>query len=60
MSTRPSPDHPMLLALKARIDRAFDLVEARCGEAEHLAGRAFTTADIMMGFSLTNALFPAL
>jgi glutathione S-transferase len=50
----------MLLAIKARIDRAFDLVEARCGEAEHLAGRAFTTADIMMGFSLTNALFPAL
>jgi glutathione S-transferase len=47
-------DNPMLLATKARVDRAFDLVEARCGGAEYLAGRAFTTADIMIGFSLTT------
>jgi len=47
-------DNPILLATKARVDRAFDLVEARCGEAEYLAGHAFTTADIMMGFSLTT------
>jgi glutathione S-transferase len=47
-------DNPILLATKARVDRAFDLVEARTREAEYLAGSAFTTADIMMGFSLTT------
>ena len=47
-------DNPMLLAMKARADRAFDLVEARCGEADYLAGGAFTTADIMIGFTLTT------
>jgi glutathione S-transferase len=47
-------DNPTLLAFKARLDRAFDLVAARCGEADYLAGSAFTTADIMMGFSLTT------
>ena len=47
-------DNPILLATKARVDRAFELVEVRTGEAEYLAGRAFTTADIMMGFSLTT------
>jgi len=47
-------DNPLLLATKARVDRAFELVDARTGEAEYLAGRAFTTADIMMGFSLTT------
>ena len=46
-------DNPILLATKARVDRAFDLVEARTREAEYLAGSAFTTADIMMGFPLT-------
>ena len=49
-----SPDNPLLLATKARVDRAFDLVEARAGEADYLAGSAFTAADIMMGFSLTT------
>ena len=47
-------DNPILLATKARVDRAFDLVEARTREAAYLAGSAFTTADIMMGFSLTT------
>jgi len=46
--------HPMLTATKARVDRAFDLVDARMREAEYLAGRDFTSADIMMGFSLTT------
>src|SRR5262249_7310313 len=48
------PDHPILVATRARVDRAFDLVDARTGEAEYLAGREFTTADIMMGFPLTT------
>jgi glutathione S-transferase len=47
-------DNPVLLASKARTDRAFDLVDARAGEATWLAGSEFTTADIMMGFSLTT------
>ena len=49
------PDgNPVLAAMKTRVDRAFDLVDARAREAEYLAGNAFTTADIMMGFSLTT------
>jgi glutathione S-transferase len=47
-------DNPILLAAKVRVDRAFDLVEARTREADYLAGSEFTTADIMMGFSLTT------
>jgi glutathione S-transferase len=47
-------DNPILLGTKARVDRAFDLVDARASEAEYLAGDAFTSADIMMGFPLTT------
>jgi glutathione S-transferase len=47
-------DNPMLVAIRARVDRAFDLVDARAGESEYLAGSEFTSADIMMGFSLTT------
>jgi glutathione S-transferase len=47
-------DNPILASVKARVDRAFDLVDARAGEADYLAGSVFTTADIMMGFSLTT------
>lgn len=47
-------DNPLLLATRARVDRAFDLVEARTRSAAYMAGDAFTTADIMMGFSLTT------
>jgi glutathione S-transferase len=46
-------DNPILGAARARVDRAFDLVDARAREADYLAG-AFTTADIMIGFSLTT------
>ena len=47
-------DNPILLATRTRVDRAFDLVEARTRETEYLAGSEFTAADIMMGFSLTT------
>jgi glutathione S-transferase len=47
-------DNAMLLATKARVDRAFELVDARLREANYLAGGEFTSADIMMGFSLTT------
>jgi glutathione S-transferase len=47
-------DNAVFAAIKARVDRNFDLVEARTREADYLAGREFTSADIMMGFSLTT------
>jgi glutathione S-transferase len=47
-------DNPVLAAQRERLDRAFDLVEARTNEARYLGGAEFTTADIMMGFSLTT------
>jgi glutathione S-transferase len=47
-------DNPVLQATRGRVDRSFDLVNARLGEADYLAGREFTAADIMIGFSLTT------
>ena len=47
-------DNPILAATKARVDLAFDRVDARTREADYLAGHAFTSADIMIGFSLTT------
>ena len=49
-----APDDRVLVAQQARLDLAFDLVEARTGEARWFAGDDFTAADIMMGFSLTT------
>ena len=40
--------------MKRRLDRAYDLLEARLCEADYLTGNAFTTADIMTVFSLTT------
>jgi len=37
-----------------RTDLAFDLVEARLGEADWFAGAEFTAADVMMVFMLTS------
>jgi glutathione S-transferase len=47
-------DSPLIRAMKARLDLALGLVEARLGKAEYLAGDEFTTADIMAVFSLTT------
>ena len=47
-------DNATLLGTQGRLDRALDLVEARLGEADYLAGQAFTAADIMTVFSLTT------
>jgi glutathione S-transferase len=47
-------DNPTLLAMQGRLDRAYDLLDARLREAEYLVGSAFTTADIMTVFSLTT------
>ena len=52
-----APDDATLLAMKGRLDRVFDLVEARLGSAVYLAGDEFTAADIMAVFSLTTMRF---
>jgi len=41
-------------SLRARGDRAFEMVEARLGEAPYFAGDEFTAADILMLFPLTT------
>ena len=41
-------------ALTERLDRAWDMVEARLGETPYLAGAEFTAADIMTLFPLTT------
>jgi glutathione S-transferase len=50
-------DNPLLLAMKSRLDLALGLVEARLGKVEYFAGHDFTTADIMIVFSLTTMRF---
>jgi glutathione S-transferase len=47
-------DHPVQVAVQGRLDRVMDMVEARLGEVDYLAGHAFTAADIMSVFSLTT------
>jgi glutathione S-transferase len=47
-------DNPMLRAMKARLELALGLVEARLAKAEYFAGAEFTTADIMIVFTLTT------
>ena len=47
-------DNPMLVATRARVDRSFDLIDARVRDTNYLAGNEFTAADIMTGFSLTT------
>lgn len=47
-------DNQILLMARARLNRAFDLLEARTGQSAYLAGDQFTAADIMTVFSLTT------
>jgi glutathione S-transferase len=47
-------DHQIMVAMKSRLDRALDMVEARLGGSAYFAGDAFSAADIMMVFSLTT------
>ncbi len=49
-----APDNPTLLAMQGRAARALALVDERLGEADYLAGDAFTAADIMIVFTLTT------
>lgn len=47
-------DNPILRAMKGRLDLALGLVEARLAKTAFLAGSEFTTADIMIVFTLTT------
>ncbi len=47
-------DNPLLRAMTGRLDLALGLVEARLGKADYFAGCDFTTADIMIVFTLTT------
>ena len=47
-------DAGFLHVLRERLDRAYDLIEARLGEEPYLAGPAFTAADIITVFPLTT------
>ena len=47
-------ENPLLGALRERLDRAYDQIEARLGETPWLAGEAFTAADLICVFPLTT------
>ena len=47
-------DNPLLVSTRGRLDRALDMVEARLGKVDFLAGSALTAADVMIVFSLTT------
>ena len=49
-----APDNPMLRAMKGRMDLALGEVQARLAKADYFAGAEFTTADIMIVFTLTT------
>jgi glutathione S-transferase len=49
-----SKDNPMVGALSARAERAFNLIEKRLGKTNYFAGSEFTAADIIMLFPLTT------
>ena len=48
------PDNPVLRAMKGRMDLALGEVQGRLAKADYLAGSTFTTADIMIVFTLTT------
>jgi glutathione S-transferase len=48
------PDNPVLRAMKGRMDLALGEVQARLAKADYFAGAEFTTADIMIVFTLTT------
>ena len=47
-------DNPMLRAMNARLELALGQVQARLAKVDHFAGSEFTTADIMIVFTLTT------
>ncbi|KAF3996760.1 glutathione S-transferase family protein [Glaciimonas immobilis] len=49
-----SSDDPALTGNKTRLEQALNLVNARLGEVDYLAGQELTSADIMIVFTLTT------
>jgi glutathione S-transferase len=47
-------ESPRAQYMRARSDRAWNLVEDRLGKVSYFAGDEFTAADIIMGFALTT------
>jgi len=47
-------DNPMLRAMNARLDLALGQVQSRLAKVDYFAGSEFTTADIMIVFTLTT------
>jgi len=47
-------DNPMLRAMNARLDLALGQVQSRLAKVDYFAGSTFTTADIMIVFTLTT------
>jgi glutathione S-transferase len=47
-------DNPTLRAMKARLELALGQVQARLAKVDYFAGAEFTTADIMIVFTLTT------
>jgi glutathione S-transferase len=50
-------DHPTLIDLQPGLERALAMTNQRLGEADYLAGKEFTAADIMIFFSLTTVRY---
>jgi glutathione S-transferase len=47
-------DNPLLRAMNARLDLALGQVQSRLAKVDYFAGNTFTTADIMIVFTLTT------
>jgi len=54
VARRAAASDGLTSALRARLDRAYDLLEARLGVTPFLAGEVLTAADIMTLFPLTT------
>lgn len=54
IASRVGGEDALMAALRARFDRAYDLLEERLGKVPFLAGETFTAADIMTLFPLTT------
>ncbi len=49
-----SPDNPVLVAARGRVERVLQQLDQRLGQAPWLAGAEFSAADIMTVFSLST------
>jgi glutathione S-transferase len=50
----PPAGHPVVAAVKERLDRHLRHLDGRLAQAPYLAGETFTAADVMTVFSLTT------